>query len=81
MSRDEILGALLVLAFAVFVTTHVALAFGLSSQKPRWQALLALFVPPLAPYWGWRGLRVRTVLWGASAAVYCVLLVLAARGG
>jgi enterochelin esterase-like enzyme len=79
MSRDEILGALLVFAFAVFVTTHVALAYGLSSRQPRWQALVALLVPPLAPYWGWRALRGRTVLWGASFVAYAVLLAFAVR--
>lgn len=81
MTRDELHGALLVLAFAVFVTTHVTLAYGLSSQKPRWHALVALLVPPLAPYWGWRALRVRSVLWGATLAVYAVLLAFAVRGG
>ena len=79
MSRDEIVGGLLVLAFAVVVTTHVALVAGLAGRAPRWRALVALVVPPLAPYWGWNGLRRRSVLWIAGAVVYLVLRVVASR--
>ena len=79
MSRDELVAGALVLAFAVVVTAHVTLVVGLAGRAPRWRALVALVVPPLAPYWGWDGLRRRSVLWVAGAVVYAVLRVVASR--
>ena len=79
MSRDELVAGALVLAFAVVVTAHVTLVVGLAGRAPRWRALVALVVPPLAPYWGWNGLRRRSVLWVAGAVVYAVLRVVASR--
>jgi hypothetical protein len=79
MSRDEIVAGLLVLAFAAVVTAHVTLVVGLAGRTPRWRALVALVVPPLAPYWGWDGLRRRSVLWMVGAAAYAVLRVVASR--
>jgi hypothetical protein len=74
MTRDELLFLSLLLAFAVLVTAHVAIAFGLARRKPRWKAILALAVVPLAPYWGARsGMHVRTVAWVVSALVYVTL--------
>ena len=76
MTRDEFLFLSLLLAFAVLVTAHVAIAFGLALRKPRWKAILALTLVPLAPYWGARGgMHVRTVAWIVSALVYVVLRV------
>lgn len=81
MTRDAVALALLVLAFATLVTVHVALAAGLAGRTPRWRAPVALVVPPLAPWWGWRTrMRARTVLWLAAAAVYLALLAFALRG-
>jgi hypothetical protein len=78
MSPDERLVLLLLVAFAVFVTVHVAIVFGLALRPPRWRALVALTVAPLAPYWGARaGMHARVVVWGVSAAAYIVLLLLA----
>jgi hypothetical protein len=79
MSRDELVAGALVLAFAVVVTAHVTLVVGLAGRAPRWRALVALVVPPLAPYWGWDGLRRRSLLWMAGAVVYAVLRVVASR--
>jgi hypothetical protein len=79
MSRDELVAGALVLAFAIVVTAHVTLVAGLAGRSPRWRALAALVVPPLAPYWGWVGLRRRSVLWLAGAAAYAVLRVVASR--
>jgi hypothetical protein len=79
MSRDEIVAGALLLAFAVVVTAHLTLVAGLAWRAPRWRALVALVVPPLAPYWGWDGLRQRSVVWLAAAAVYVVLRVVASR--
>jgi hypothetical protein len=80
MSRDEIVSAGLLLAFAVLVTAHVALVAGLAVRPPRWRALAALFIPPLAPWWGRaERLHVRTVAWVASAIAYAILRWAASR--
>jgi hypothetical protein len=79
MSRDELVAGALVLAFAVVVTAHVTLVVGLAGRAPRWRALVALVVPPLAPYWGWDGLRRRSVLWMVGAVLYAALRVVASR--
>jgi apolipoprotein N-acyltransferase len=79
MSRDELCAAALVLAFAVVVTAHVLLLAGLARRPPRWRALVALLVPPLAPYWGWREQRRRAVTWVAGAVAYGALLLWARR--
>jgi hypothetical protein len=79
MSRDELVAAALVLACATLVTTHVALVVGLAGRAPRWHSLIALVIAPLAPYWGWRSLRRRSLLWVASALVYAVLRLVASR--
>jgi hypothetical protein len=44
-------------ALGLLVTAHVALVAGLFWVTPRWRALLALLVPPLAPYFGWQARR------------------------
>ncbi|MGH7296622.1 MAG: hypothetical protein ACRELB_16910 [Polyangiaceae bacterium] len=79
MASGEPIAVLLVVAFAVLVTVHVALVFGLAKRRPRWRAGAALLVPPLAPVWGWSGLRARAVLWLVAAVSYAVLRVLASR--
>lgn len=74
--------AVLVAAFATLVTVHVTLAIGLTRRDPRWRGLVAFFVAPLAPWWGWQErMRVRGVLWIVSAVVYGVSLGLSLGGG
>ena len=69
----------LVGSFALLVTMHVAIAAGLTRKPPRWRGLLALLVPPLAPYWGMRErMRRRTSLWVVSLMVYIVARLAAA---
>jgi hypothetical protein len=78
---DAPLVALLLLAFALAVTMHVAIALALAARPPRWRALAAFAVPPLAPYWAWRErMRLRAGAWTAAVLVYVVTLVLASRG-
>jgi hypothetical protein len=78
MTRDVILVVAMVVPFAVLVTAHVAIAFGLARRPPRWRALIALVVPPLAPMWALRsGMRARGVVWIASAVVYAVAVAIA----
>jgi hypothetical protein len=80
MSHDEALAALLVVSFAVLVTAHVTLLAGLAARRPRWQALLALALPPAAPFLGWRArMNVRTVAWVLGAVGYAVTRWLAGR--
>jgi hypothetical protein len=79
VSRDEVIAAALVLAFAVLATVHVTIVAGLLARPPRWRALAALVVAPLAPWWAWAPMRRRAVTWVASAAAYAVLRVVASR--
>jgi hypothetical protein len=73
---DALVMVSIVVSFALFVTAHVALIFGLLTRRPAWQALLAVLLFPLAAYYGHRErLRVRTALWVAAAFAY-----VAARG-
>jgi hypothetical protein len=77
--KDIVLVALVVLAFAVLLTVHVAIVFGLLGRRPRWRGLLALLVVPLAPYWAWReGMRVRAALWAGAAVLYVAARAFAA---
>jgi hypothetical protein len=80
MTRDERLTVTLIVAFAILVTTHVTIVVGLLGRQPRWRALAAALVPPLAPAWGVRaGMPGRTAIWITSAIAYCVLRWLASR--
>lgn len=68
----------LVGSFALLVTAHVALVAGLLSRVPRWRGALALFVLPLAPYWGMRErMRIRTWIWVGALLVYIPARILA----
>ncbi|EYF06481.1 hypothetical protein [Chondromyces apiculatus] len=75
--RDILLLAVLLVAFALFVTTHVALAGRLTLHNhPRWRGVLALFVPPLAPIYGFReGYRRTSILWLVAIVLYSLALI------
>ncbi len=78
MTRDAVVAAGVVLAFAALATTHVLVVAALAMRSPRWRALAALFVLPLAPYWALReGMRWRGWAWLAAAGAYGVARVLA----
>ncbi len=67
-----------VLAFALFVTAHVAITYGLAFRPPRWRAPVAFVVAPLAAYWAWRErMKVRAGLWMAALALYVVAMMIA----
>jgi hypothetical protein len=71
------LGALL-LCFATLVTTHVAIAARLLGHHPRYRGLVALVVPPLAPWWAHeKRWRVLVWLWVGSTVGYAVARVVA----
>ena len=68
----------LVLAFALFLTAHVAITYGLAFRQPRWRAPAAFFVAPLAPYWAWRErMRIRSGVWMVALILYVVATVVA----
>ena len=66
-------------AFGLLVTAHVVLVAKLATQEPRWRALLALCLPPLAPYFGLEARRyVWSGLWIGAALVYAASAISAA---
>ncbi len=68
-------------AFGLLVTAQVALVAKLVTRRPRWRSLLALLVPPLAPYWGWlEGFRIWSSLWLAALVLYVVGFAIAGGG-
>ena len=76
---DAVLLALISVAVGLHLVAHVTLVIGLLRREPRWRGLVAFFVPPLAPYWGYEArLRKRVTLWIATLAVYLVSAVAAA---
>ncbi|MBX3199181.1 MAG: hypothetical protein KF894_13705 [Labilithrix sp.] len=78
--KDIVIVALLVVAFALVITTHVAIAIGLAKRTPRWRGAVALVLPPLAPYWAWQErMRTRVGLWAGGLLLYVIMLVLASR--
>jgi hypothetical protein len=69
------------LAFGLLVTAQVALVALLVTRQPRWRSLLALLIPPLAPYWGWlEGFRIWSALWLAALVLYVVGFAIAGGG-
>jgi hypothetical protein len=77
--KDWLLFSGLLVAFATLVTVHVAIVFGLAQKQPRWRAVAAFFVPPLAPYWALcNGMAVRAAIWIGSVILYAALFALAA---
>ena len=76
--KDTVVVITLVLAFALFITAHIAIAFGLAFRAPKWRAPAAFFVAPLAPYWAWREhMRVRFGVWVAALVLYIVASIVA----
>lgn len=75
---DGALTIAVITTFAVLVTVHVATIFGLVKRRELLHAAGGLVFPPFAPYCAFvRGMRVRAVLWGVAASLYCVALLLA----
>ena len=80
MTRDEWVMAAVVIAFATLITSHVTLVAGLARRRPRWRAVVAAVVAPLAPLWGSRsGMPGRSAIWVASALAYAAARWLASR--
>jgi hypothetical protein len=74
--KDILLLSVTVFAFALLVTVHCTIVFGLFRLSPRWRALAALFVVPLAPYWALRErMGVRAWIWLVSALFYAAAMI------
>jgi hypothetical protein len=74
---DLALLALLLLSFATLLTVHVVICVRLLFAKDRrWRGIVALLVPPLAPWWSreeaW---RTSTRLWLGAVVVYALARV------
>jgi hypothetical protein len=68
---DFALLGLVSVTVGLHLVAHVTLVIGLLRREPWWRGLVALFVPPLAPYWGYEArLRKRVTLWVVSLALY-----------
>ena len=78
--RDYAVLAALLVSFATLLTTHVVIAVRLTLRaRPRYRGVVALLVPPLAPWWAYQEHWGRLVLlWVGAVAVYLVTRVLAA---
>ena len=73
-----ILVGMLVLSFALFVTAHVTITWGLAFKTPRWRAPVAFFFAPLGAVWAWRErMRVRFWVLVAALALYLIALAIA----
>ncbi len=78
--KDIIVLVALLLSFGTLVTTHVAIVGRMVWRvRPWYRGLMAVVVPPLAPWWAYEQ-RWRTMvgLWGGSLLAYAVFLVIAA---
>lgn len=79
--RYTIVFVLLVLAFAVLVTAHVALSIRLVLKaRPRWRGVAAFFLPPLVPIWALREGWYRSGgIWLAAFVLYVITRIAAER--
>jgi hypothetical protein len=78
--RDEAVFAGLCGAFALLVVAHLGIVVGLARRPPRWRALVALIVMPLAPVWGRaERMHTRVIAWVLGACAYAWLRWLASR--
>lgn len=79
--KDAALLVVLLLAFATFLTSHVAIAVRLLLlQNERWRGAVVMIAPPLAPLWAYRrAWRVSAGAWVTSAIVYTAALIIALR--
>lgn len=68
---DVLVLSLVIGSFAVLVTTHLALTYGLLRRPPWWRGAVAFVVVPLAPVWGMEtGMKRRAALWILALCVY-----------
>ena len=76
--RDPIVVLIAIASCALVLIAHVSIIAALATRHPRWRAVAAFVVPPLAPYWAMREkLRGRAITWIASAIVYVIARIAA----
>ncbi|MGH7281475.1 MAG: hypothetical protein ACRELY_08140 [Polyangiaceae bacterium] len=76
--RDPIVVVAAIVSCALLLIAHVSIIAALATRPPRWRALAAFVVPPLAPYWALREkLRGRAATWIASAVIYAIARIAA----
>lgn len=81
VSWDAFRYAAVALSFGLFVTTHLALCWGIAVRGAPWRALLAFVLLPLAPAFALRKrLRVRALVWLTALSTYVLALLFAAEG-
>jgi hypothetical protein len=81
VEADLTLLLLVSLSFGLLVTAEVVLVVRLVREGPLWRALVALLLPPLAAYWGFRGQsRAWASIWVGAFAAYLLLLFQAGQG-
>jgi hypothetical protein len=65
------MGYVVAIFLAAFAGSHLTLVVGLARRRAWLRAGLALFVAPLAPWWGWdAGDRVVAIVWGSALGLY-----------
>ncbi|MBN2193449.1 MAG: hypothetical protein JW751_11590 [Polyangiaceae bacterium] len=75
---DAVVLSVLVGGFALLATAQVALVLALVRRPRPWRALVAFFVPPLAPFLGWEsGFRIWPAIWLVALLLYAVALMAA----
>ena len=73
-----LLSYVLLVALVAHAGAHVALLVTLARKKPRYRAVVAFVLPPLAPYYGWLGGASRlSLVWLAGLGVYAAGVALA----
>ena len=79
---DAALVIALVATSALAVTAHLAIAAGLVRRAPRWRALAALLVAPLAPWFAVREhMPVRAGAWIVGVVGYVIARVASGASG
>ncbi len=73
-----LLSYVLLVALVAHAGAHVALLIALARRRPRYRALVAFVLPPLAPYYGWMaGDRRLSLVWLGGLGVYAAGVALA----
>jgi len=71
-----VLSVLLTTSLLAFVAAHGMLVVGIWRAQHRARAPIALFVPPLAPFWGYElGFAKRAYAWVGALTIYMALLI------
>ncbi len=75
--QDIVLFAALVVSFAILITAHITIVYGLFARRLPGRAAISFFVPPLAPAWAMtQGMAVRGGVWIFAVVVYGVAWLL-----